>query len=254
MAVDEAILEEVEREQVPPSLRLYSWQPPCLSIGYAQPSTDIDHERLINHGWDWVRRPTGGRAILHTDELTYSIIAPLSDARVSGGVLESYQRLSAALIAALRALKIPAISQPNISLRQNQRNGAVCFEVPSNYEIVFHGKKLIGSAQARRRNMLLQHGTLPLWGDLTRITQVLTFPNEQDRNDAATRLLSHATTVEIILQNKISLAESIHAFVAGFQSELNLMFIPAELSEKERSRAEILVQDKYTHPSWLGRI
>ncbi len=147
-----------------PTFRLYSWEPACLSIGYAQPCADIDFQRLSDRGWNWVRRPTGGRAILHTDELTYSIIAPLAEPRVAGGVLESYQRFSRALLTALHALNIPAEAHPIRTTSDAQANAAVCFEVPSNYEIVVNGKKLIGSAQARRKNGVLQHGSLPLSG------------------------------------------------------------------------------------------
>lgn len=254
MAVDEAILEAVEQKNVLPTLRLYAWDPPCLSIGYAQPSADIDLPRLFALGWYWVRRPTGGRAILHTDELTYSVIAPFSDPRVSGGVLESYQRLSYALLTALHVLQIPAISQPGKSPVNNQENGAVCFEVPSNYEITVQGKKLIGSAQARRKNVVLQHGTFPLRGDLTRITQVLAFTDESARSDAALRLLSHATTTEGFLGTSVSWQEAVDAVIFGFQSELNLDFIREPLSPLEISRAEQLLHEKYTHPSWLERI
>jgi lipoate-protein ligase A len=254
MAVDEAILEAVEQKSVLPTLRLYSWDPPCLSIGYAQPSADIDLPRLFALGWHWVRRPTGGRAILHTDELTYSVIAPFSDPRVSGGVLESYQRLSYALLTALHVLQIPAVSQPGKSPANNQENGAVCFEVPSNYEITVQGKKLIGSAQARRKNVILQHGTFPLRGDLTRITQVLAFTDESARSDAALRLLSHATTSEGLLGTGVSWQEAVDAVISGFQSELNLDFIREPLSPLEISRAEQLLHEKYTHPSWLERI
>jgi lipoyl(octanoyl) transferase len=254
MAVDEAILEAVEQKNVLPTLRLYAWDPPCLSIGYAQPSADIDLPRLFALDWHWVRRPTGGRAILHTDELTYSVIAPFSDPRVSGGVLESYQRLSYALLTALHVLQIPAISQPGKSPVNNQENGAVCFEVPSNYEITVQGKKLIGSAQARRKNVVLQHGTFPLRGDLTRITQVLAFTDESARSDAALRLLSHATTTEGFLGTSVSWQEAVDAVIFGFQSELNLDFIREPLSPLEISRAEQLLHEKYTHPSWLERI
>jgi lipoate-protein ligase A len=254
MAVDEAILEAVEQNRVLPCLRLYAWDPPCLSIGYAQPCADVDLPRLFALGWNWVRRPTGGRAILHTDELTYSVIAPLSDPRVSGGVLESYQRLSSALLTALHALQIPAVSQPGKSHVNNQDITAVCFEVPSNYEITVQGKKLIGSAQARRKNGMLQHGTFPLQGDLTRITQVLAFKDESARTAAELRLLSHATTSELLLGTSVSWQEAADAFIFGFQSELNLDFIQQPLSPLEISRAEQLLQEKYTHPSWLYRI
>jgi lipoate-protein ligase A len=215
---------------------------------------DIDKQRLHEHGWDWVRRPTGGRAILHTDELTYSVIAPISEPRVSGGVLESYLRLSKALLTALHLLNIPAQSHPINPSGSGQGDRPVCFEVPSNYEIVVGGKKLIGSAQARRKKGVLQHGTLPLWGDLTRITQVLVFPDKQKRIEAASRLLSHATTLEIILGYKINWESVAQAFITGFQSELNIDLNRDDLSDKEFKLAERLVEEKYSHSSWLERI
>jgi lipoate-protein ligase A len=254
MAVDEALLEFVCQSKSLPTLRLYAWDPTCLSIGYAQPCADIDRTRLLNRGWDWVRRPTGGRAILHTDELTYSIVAPLTEPRVAGGVLESYQRLSKALLFSLHTLEIHAEVHPTNSIGNSQDNAAVCFEVPSNYEIVINGKKLIGSAQARRKNGLLQHGTLPLWGDLTRIMDVLIYSDEQNRRDAALRLLSHATTVETVLSSHISWETAALTFIAGFQSALNLKLVQADPSAQEIKLAERLQKEKYTHPAWLERI
>jgi lipoyl(octanoyl) transferase len=254
MAVDEALLESAGQGLSLPCLRLYSWEPPCLSIGYAQPFSDIDRQRLRSFGWDWVRRPTGGRAILHTDELTYSVVASQSEPRVAGGVLESYQRLSKALLFALHSLNIPAEAHPVQQTSGKQAIAAVCFEVPSNYEIVVAGKKLIGSAQTRRKDAVLQHGTLPLWGDLTRITSALEFPDEQSRTDAAARLLLHATTVESVHGYKITWEEAVNAFIAGFQTELNLELVQDELSEAEIKRLELLMQEKYNHQTWLERI
>ncbi len=254
MAVDEALMEVVSQNQSLPTLRLYAWVPPCLSIGYAQPCVDVDQPRLNQLGWDWVRRPTGGRAILHTDELTYSVIAPLSEPRVSGGVLESYKRLSKALLTALHSLNIPAQAHPINPTGNISGNGPVCFEMPSNYEIVLGDKKLIGSAQARRKKSVLQHGTLPLWGDLTRITQVLVFSDEQKRSEAASRLLSHATTVEAVLGHKILWESAAQAFIAAFQTELNIDLALDDISAQEIKRAERLVEEKYSHPSWFERI
>lgn len=254
MAIDEAMLGAVGQDQSLPCLRLYAWEPPCLSIGYAQPCADVDQKSLKSLGWDWVRRPTGGRAILHTDELTYSVIAPMREPRVSGSVLESYQRLSKALLTALHSLKIPAEAHPINPTGNIQGNEPVCFEVPSNYEIVVSGKKLIGSAQARRKNGVLQHGTLPLSGDLTRITQVLVFPDEQNRGDVASRLISHATTVETVLGYKIDWETAAQAFIAGFQSELDIEFVRIDLSDKEIKQAGKLAEEKYSLPSWLERI
>src|SRR5512134_1377767 len=107
MAVDEAILEHIGRGASSPTLRLYAWTPACLSLGHAQPFADVDTLRLHQHGWEVVRRATGGRAILHTDELTYSVIAPVDEPRVAGSVLESYNRLAQALLLGVKRLELP---------------------------------------------------------------------------------------------------------------------------------------------------
>jgi len=255
MAVDEAILESIGRGQSLPTLRLYAWQPACLSLGYAQPLIDVDLPALAAHGWQLVRRPTGGRAILHTDELTYSVIAPLNDERVYGSVLESYRRLSMALLEALSLLGVPACADKDHPLPAHQApGGPVCFEVPSNYEVTVFGRKLIGSAQARRREGVLQHGSLPLSGDLTRITQVLVFLDEPDRRLAGERLLQRALTLADCLQRAPSWAEAAQAFCAGFETALNLRLEPGELSDSESERAAELLAQKYAHPLWTNRV
>src|SRR5512136_729890 len=106
MALDEAILEAVGRRESLPTLRLYAWAPPCLSLGYAQPITDVDIPQLQANGWELVRRPTGGRAVLHTDELTYAVMAPPDEPRLAGSLLESYHRLALALVGALDSLSM----------------------------------------------------------------------------------------------------------------------------------------------------
>ncbi len=257
MAVDEALLESMAQPQAMPVLRLYAWEPPCLSLGYAQPIADVDQDLLQQLGWDLVRRPTGGRAILHTDELTYAVIGPGREPRLEGSVLESYQRLSTALLAALRRLGVPAQSQDEA--RGSSSKGPVCFEVPSNYEITLDGKKLIGSAQARRKEGVLQHGSLPLYGDLTRITQVLVFSGDQHeienkRQRAAARLLQRATTIADALGYAIHWETAARAFIQAFGEVLNLDLLPSQLSLPERERAAALVLSKYTDPVWTGRV
>ncbi len=254
MAVDEAILEVVGQGKVLPTLRLYAWQPPCLSLGYAQPVSDVDLDALQQRGWQLVRRPTGGRAILHTDELTYSVIAPASEPRVAGGVLESYCRLSLALLDALQRLGLPARADREYPQPQgSQPGGPVCFEVPSNYEITVGGKKLIGSAQARRREGVLQHGSLPLYGDLTRITQVLRFNSEAARQRAAEGLMSHAANAQMLGVN-LTWEESAAAFEAAFRDTLHLDLMLETLTSEEQQRAEELVAQKYQHSSWTQHI
>ncbi|NUM47335.1 MAG: lipoate--protein ligase family protein [Anaerolineales bacterium] len=255
MALDEAILEATGQGRVPPTLRLYAWNPPCLSLGYAQPVTDVDRDALTRHGWDLVRRPTGGRAILHTDELTYSVSAPSTEPRVAGSVLESYQRLAQALLQALHLLAVPAEAEEKYALPEDANpKGPVCFEVPSNWEITVDGKKLIGSAQVRRQVGVLQHGSLPLGGDLGRITQALVFPDDIVRADAATRLLARASTVETALGRVVTWEEAAKALEAAFAQTLNLDWERGEVTEGELKRARELVAEKYGNPAWTGRI
>jgi len=255
MAVDEAILEATGRGEVPPTLRLYSWDPPCLSLGYAQPKSDVDRYLLSNIGWDLVRRPTGGKAILHTDELTYAVIGPHAEPSLAGGVIESYQRLSAALLSALRLLGIPAESLENPGhSNQGADHNPVCFEIPSPYEITYQGKKIIGSAQARRREGILQHGSLPLYGDLTRITQVLVYPDNANRQLAAERLLTRAVTVEAALGYRIEWEIAAQAFATTFQKVLNLALDAEQLTPSETQRAAELVREKYNHSGWTDRL
>jgi lipoate-protein ligase A len=252
MAVDEAILEQIGRGEAPPTLRLYAWDPACLSLGHAQPFSDVDTARLHDRGWDVVRRLTGGRAILHTDELTYSVTGSAEEPVLAGGVLESYNRLAQALLMALHRLGLP------VEIKEGKTDdpaipNPICFEVPSTYEITASGRKLIGSAQARKKDGVLQHGSLPLTGDLTRICQALVFADEDKRLEAANRLLSRATTVETALGRTVRWQEAADVFVEGFQTQLGIHLERGELSAGEMGRAEQLVEEKYAHPSWTER-
>jgi lipoate-protein ligase A len=254
MAVDEAILEGVYTGTSQPTLRLYAWQPACLSLGIAQPFAEVDTDALTAQHWAVVRRPTGGRAILHTDELTYAVIAPETDPRVAGSVLDSYLRLSGALLEALRRIGLSPEANEKPPEKAKGEFNPVCFEVPSNYEITVNGKKLIGSAQARRQGGILQHGALPLFGDLTRVITALKFDDESARERARERLLAHATTIEAELGTTPSWAQAVEAFIQAFQTTLNLDLVAGELTQAESLRANELLEQKNGHASWTQRI
>lgn len=253
MAVDEAILESIHHGDALPTLRLYAWTPACLSLGHAQPYADVDLARLRERGWEVVRRVTGGRAILHTDELTYSVAGPADNPILTGSVLESYSRLAQALLRAVQDLSLP-VEMKEGKADESGKTNPVCFEVPSTYEITVNGKKLIGSAQARKKEGVLQHGSLPLTGDLTRITQALIFKDEFTRQNAADRLLDRATTVESVLGREVSWDSAAQAMIHAFETQLGLTFERGELTQKEISRTEELVREKYDHPSWMERM
>ncbi len=253
MAVDEALLASVAEGASPPVLRFYAWAPPCLSLGVNQPYADVDEARLRARGWDVVRRPTGGRAILHTDELTYAVLAPTHEPRVQGDVLTAYRSLAQGLLAGLRHLGLPVALEEHRQAWEQQRHHPVCFHVPAIYEITVKGKKILGSAQSRKLHGVLQHGTLPLYGDITRILDALAFADESARAQARERLRARATTVSEVLGRPVSWEEAARALLRGFEEALNLVFDEQPLTPEERARAQRLVEAKYGHPDWTRR-
>jgi len=251
MAVDEAVGRAVAEGAATPTLRFYAWAPPCISLGRHQALASVDTARCAALGYDVVRRPTGGRAILHTNELTYSVAARPEHPLMAGMVLDSYLRLSHGLVAGLQQLGIPAEEAPGTN-RAGRDVSAACFEVPSAYEIVAGGRKLLGSAQTRRAEYVLQHGSLPLTGDLTRLVDCLTFASEEEREALRLSLAERATTVEGITGRSVSLAEAAGALAAGFRSALNIELVESELSPAEQAWAEQLMHEKYLNAAWTN--
>src|ERR1700716_807860 len=177
MAVDEVLLEGVAAGAVPPTLRFYQWAPPCLSLWYFQPFEVVALDGCRALGVDVVRRPTGGRAILHDRELTYSVALPAAVLGHDGGVLPSYYRLSLALQDGLRRLGVPATLAPESSADGSPEHGPVCFDRPSAHEILLQGRKLVGSAQMRRGGGLLQHGSILIEPRIDKLTACLRLPD-----------------------------------------------------------------------------
>jgi lipoate-protein ligase A len=252
MAVDEAVAQAVAEGVAPPTLRFYAWEPPCVSLGRHQPLAAVDTRRCAELGYDIVRRPTGGRAILHTDELTYSLAATPSHPLMNGLVLDVYLRLAAGLVEGLRRLGVEAEPAPGTS-RPGADVSAACFEVPSAYEIITRGKKLLGSAQSRRSGFVLQHGSLPLTGDLARLIECLVLPSETDRDNLRCSLTEHATTLERAAGRFISFEEAGEAMAAGFESALGMELLPGDLTETEKVRSFEMARDKYGQPGWTER-
>ncbi len=252
MACDEAILSAVGAGQSPPTLRLYGWQPGCLSLGYAQRSAEFDPERLKQRGWNVVRRLSGGRAILHIDELTYSVALPAVHPLAAGSVLDSYRRLSGALMSATQMLGVGVESLP----RDRERQGApgpVCFELPSDYEITAGGRKLIGSAQVRAQGGVLQHGAIPLIGDISRITDSLRFDDDIRRNAEKINVSDRAITLSAAARRVIDWNEAANALINAFAACFAITWTSQSLTETEQSRAQILFQERYRADSWTLR-
>ncbi len=255
MAMDQALAETAAAGDSPPTLRFYRWQPPAVSLGRHHPITDVDAEVVQQLGYEIVRRPTGGRAILHTDELTYAVTAAADEPRVSGSLMDAYLRLSNALLAGLQRVGLNADKAAG-TVRAGPNVSAACFEVPSAYEITAHGRKLIGSAQSRRAGYVLQHGSLPLIGDIGRLVDVLALPTDE-RTRLRAELVARACTLAEALgvaQNNphLDFKYVAQAIIQGFGELLNLSFKPAQPSAAELRRTAELIREQYANSEWLA--
>ena len=237
MAVDEAIL-TLSPASKRPTLRLYGWQRPTLSLGYFQPVSDVDVEACQQHEIDLVRRPTGGRAVLHHQEVTYSVVAGLD--LLPGGVSASYRQISDTLIDTLERLGLKAQLQRS----HTKANSSVCFDTPSFAELTVLGKKVCGSAQTRTKHALLQHGALPLQFDWERMAIALKL------SDRVVNILQRQAAG---LQEFISITEA--DLKQALQRSFELKFgplEPSELTKEEHKLAQKLSQEKYAHLDWAN--
>lgn len=251
LAIDEAILRTVAEGKAPPTLRLYGWSPPTLTLGRGQPFADADTAALRRDGIVVLRRMTGGTAVLNRDELTYAVAVRADEPRLAGAIHQSYRGISEALLSALADLGVTSAAAAERSTgtpRSRRERTPVCFEISSGYEITVGARKLVGSSQMRVRHGILQHGTLPLIGDIGDIGQYLT------ARPSPERIRSHAMSLYDALGRVITWEGASDAVRAGFRSRLNLTLIPSPLTPLERERMEQLVIEKYGSEVWTRRL
>lgn len=259
MAVDEALMDVGRDGGV--VLRFYRWTPPCLSLGRNQAARgryDLDAAQRV--GVDVVRRPTGGRAVLHDREMTYAVAAP---AGLWGGLRESYRRINRALLRGLAALGAeveaaeggPEGGAPGPGRR-------ACFRDPLPGEIVAAGRKLVGSAQWRRDGALLQHGSLLLHDDQGTVDQLRSDgPSARSGDEEQGRTAgagddgeggSPAASLSDVLPDLPEPGRLADALARGFAEEFGLEIRPSSLGDRERRRAGEL-EPRYRDDEWTWR-
>ncbi len=248
MALDQA-LADLYFIQAQPTLRFYRWAPPSVSLGFAQHlERDVDQAVCAELGIDVVRRPTGGRAILHDQEITYALAIAVDHPLIGGGsILQSYRTISEALRAGLEQLGIVAelVPDPNPSLSKS----AACFDLASDYEIAIDGRKLVGSAQARRHGVLLQHGSLLLHADPIRLARVLRLAPQLSADALAQRMIA----LDEALGYLPAFDDVVTALVRGFEQAWPIRLVPGAFADAERQRAHELVRQKYGASAWTKR-
>lgn len=257
MALDEALWQHyadalAKDERPAPILRLYGWQPAALSLGYAQRAErEVDFEACARLGIEWVRRPTGGRAILHDHtELTYSLIGASDDPHFSGGVLESYRKISGALVAGVARLGVVAQLAGKERRGDKEAVSAACFDAPSAYEVTWEGRKIIGSAQARRGGAILQQGTILLGVDVEKLFAVLKPPPRTNRSEAIAQVAARLVSIEQARHTLVTYAEAEEAFAQAFAAHFGVKLLNYQPSETEASLTQQLESAKYDNPTW----
>lgn len=244
MALDEAIAIAVRKDSVPPTLRLYRWDVPSVSIGCFQKTSDVDVEYCIEKHFPIVRRPTGGRAILHTNELTYSFSVKTTSEPFSRGLFDSYKRISSAFAHALSKFGLP----PELKLQRETRRSPrhvknpLCFQSTSYGEISVSNNKVVGSAQKRWTDGLLQQGSIPYSIDKEEMFKVF-------------RLESGQMSGKLIIGLKdifpeLNPDDFKNVIRISFEETFNVRLIPSSPSREEVSLAKELETQKYLSHEW----
>lgn len=221
MKVDRAILAACEAGEVPPTLRLYGWDRPTLSVGYAQDVFgEIEVERCRDLGIPVVRRPTGGRALLHQHELTYSLIAPISLPEFPSSLLGTHRSIARALLAGLEQLGVGgavlASGRKPFQGRNSFRSPS-CLASLNHGEIEIRGAKLVGSAQRRTKRAFLQHGSILIRCDRSLMHSLFKYRPGDSRSRSIETLNRKVTTLEECLGREISFKEVSRAVIEGFR-------------------------------------
>ena len=244
MAVDEAIARAVGDGQAPATLRLYTWSAPTVSLGYLQRTPGgLDLAACRRRAIPLVRRVTGGRAVLHADELTYSVAVPLRGPWRGLSVPDAFARISRGLIAGLSRLGVKAdVGEAGVPRGDGKETGA-CFLLRRMPAILVGGRKLIGSAQRRWDRSLLQHGSLLLQFD-PHLHQAV-FP-AWPRDDPAVGV----TCLQSILGETPHAGDLVSVLAAGWRDAFGVQCVPGELTMAERDVAKDLARIRYGSPAW----
>lgn len=248
MATDEALLLVMEQNPGEPVLRLYSWETPTLSLGYRQ-SLLIEEWNALKEGkqLNLVRRPTGGGAVLHDRELTYAVIISRQDHLIGSTPKEAYYLINSAISTGLAILGIRTDTKPHSKTSSHFHNNILakeesflCFQNYSISDITVNYKKLVGSAQMRKRNTFLQHGSILLAP--YSIPQNNSYCAEKNR-----------TNISAILNKKTTTRTVKEAIKSGFETVFNCTFYNSKLTNQENKIKEELIKNKYENPGWLFR-
>ncbi|RSK27817.1 lipoate--protein ligase family protein [Bacillus sp. HMF5848] len=258
MALDEALLEWHSNGDIPPVIRFYGWSPATLSIGYFQKAEkEINMQVVRDNNLGFVRRPTGGRGVLHDNELTYSVIVTESHPEMPKTVTEAYRVISEGILNGFRSLgldayfAIPRTEEEKADLK-NPRS-SVCFDAPSWYELVVEGRKVAGSAQTRQKGVILQHGSILLDLDEDLLFSLFLYPNERVKERMQRAFKNKAVAINELRETPVTLIEAKAAFKQGFEDALSITLEEYRLTQDQEYYVQQLASSKYATDEWNFR-
>ncbi len=235
MAIDQALLKLKADGKSPPTLRLYKWKPSAVSLGYFQRKRGPNPEACERLGLDVVRRPSGGRAVLHLGDLTYAIIAGTNDG-IPFDADGAYRLISKGLVIGLNALGVTADSYDG---NHSASLPTICFMRPVSGEIVWQGKKFVGNAQAWSGQTLLQHGSIAIEPQIDYLTELFR-PERYPLDQFRAALSAKVTSINEIMGRAVSPDLVGEAIRNGMGEALGITFENGELSTEESDLAEHL--------------
>lgn len=235
MAIDESIAIHCSKGKVLPTIRLYGWKPPAISIGYFQSlAEEVDLKQCKNLGVDFIRRITGGGAVFHDKEVTYSFVIREDNPLVPRAVLDSYKKICEGLIQGLAIMGLSATF------------------VPLN-DIVVNGKKISGNAQTRRNHCILQHGTMLTDVDVKKMFSLLKVPQEKIKDKLIKSVEERVTCLNHQLQRDVGFEEVCAALAKGFEGGLGVDMEKDELTRSEINLAEEIEKKRYSMFEWNNK-
>jgi lipoate-protein ligase A len=232
MAIDRAVLVSNSQGKAPPTIRFYEWTPPAISIGYFQSLVEeVDLDMCDKYGVEYVRRITGGGAVFHEHELTYSIVIPESHKEISQNIMDSYGRICGAIIKGLNNLEIQSVYKPI-------------------NDIISKGKKISGNAQTRKHKTVLQHGTILMDVNVEKMFSILKVPNEKIRDKLISDVKERVTSIKHVLEKEIPFDGVAEAMKKGFEEEFNVKLVEGKLTEEEIESTKKFEKECFGSSEW----
>lgn len=254
MACDEALLILRKNNKTEPVFRLYNWNPFTVSIGYSQDiEKAVSLRKIQEKGYGYVRRWTGGRAVLHNDEITYSVIGKAEEDNLMHTVLDTYNKISSGLNKGLNLIGVKSSLSKNneaSNIAKDKRLIYPCFGSTSKYEIEYEGRKLIGSAQRRVKDLVLQHGSILMNGPKTELSEVMPLDSEEKIERYKRILEKNTITISEIMGREYKLTDLAEYFIKGMESVFFDDFVVSELSNAELKLINEVAEKKYSTDLW----